>query len=801
MPKLPHKCRLLQGRYRLVLVVGLLATLVGGWYTTRLSLESDLVELLPGSFESVRAMERMKETVGGISVLEVVLESDDFTALKELAGDVAPRLSESEYVSNVRYRNPVDFYREHALLYLDTAQLDSLRRSVRASIDRARQEANPYVVDDLFGDEADADGASSAEGGSLAEWEERYRAREPKPYFTDPDSTVLVIQAFPSQGSADLSFSQAMLRDVQEIVRGANPERYAPDVRVYYGGSVMNRIDEFEAVRSDIFGTAAYGVGGVLLLLLLYFRSFLPPVLISLSLVASLSWTFGLTSVVIGQLNTITGFLFVILFGLGIDYGIHAFVRYRDSRQGGLDRDEALHRMVCRTGSALRTTTLTTSAAFFSLTLMDFRGFSELGFITGVGLVFAYLAMVILLPALVVGAEEIGVLGFEEVESKSDDVERRPFRGAGWIIAGAGVLTLIAGWAARDVGFQYDFTDLRIETEQREIVGRKTQGVFQESESPAVVLADSREGALEVAETVREQMRRDSTPTVSQVRTVYSLVPDHQERKLELIRDVRRLVREEAGDLARGETARRVERLEGYLQVDDRLELGELPDQEVGRFRTKAGEIGNFVLIFPGVPLRDGRNAMAFRDDIGTIRTDSARTYHAASPNIIVAELLTMVIREGKLAVGLSVGVVFLLLWLAFGSPRGALLVLSPLLVGVVWMGGLMELSAMRLNLFNMVVIPSVIGIGVDSGVHIYHRYREEGRGSLYLVLRRTGLAVTLATATTMVSYSGLVLAAHPGLVSIGKLALIGLGTTLLSALTVQPALIERFAPAPEAAR
>ena len=62
---------------------------------------------------------------------------------------------------------------------------------------------------------------------------------------------------------------------------------------------------------------------------------------------------------------------------------------------------------------------------------------------------------------------------------------------------------------------------------------------------------------------------------------------------------------------------------------------------------------------------------------------------------------------------------------------------------------------------------------------------------SLPLVLRRTGLAVTMATLTTMVGYSGLLTASHPGLVSIGKLAIVGLATTLVSAVVLFPALLQ----------
>ncbi len=94
----------------------------------------------------------------------------------------------------------------------------------------------------------------------------------------------------------------------------------------------------------------------------------------------------------------------------------------------------------------------------------------------------------------------------------------------------------------------------------------------------------------------------------------------------------------------------------------------------------------------------------------------------------------------------------------------------------------------MKLNFYNMVAIPTVIGIGVDNGVHVYHRYRQEGPGSVRTVVRHTGSAVTLSSLTTMVGFSGLVLARHPGLNALGTLALLGIGATLVAALTVLPA-------------
>ncbi len=102
------------------------------------------------------------------------------------------------------------------------------------------------------------------------------------------------------------------------------------------------------------------------------------------------------------------------------------------------------------------------------------------------------------------------------------------------------------------------------------------------------------------------------------------------------------------------------------------------------------------------------------------------------------------------------------------------MLIVVPLVFGMVWTGGLMVALGMELDFFNMVVFPSLVGIGVDEGVHIHHRYREEGPGSLPFVVGRTGAAVTLTTVPTMVGYAGLALAHHPGLRASGILAVPG---------------------------
>ncbi|MDP2958993.1 MAG: MMPL family transporter [Longimicrobiales bacterium] len=792
MLRLPELCHPVRRFRKTILGVAAVATLVGGWLSSRLELNSDFAALLPETFASARALEAIGEQVVWTSHFRIALETQDFEAALAFARDVTPRLEASAWVRAVAYQNDVEFYERNALLFVDVPKLDSLRDAVRTAIDARKQSYNPLMVDDLFGE--NGDGEDDGFRTELLGWQEEYRASLPKRYYANPSRTVLVLDVSPAQEGSDLAYDRAMAADVRRIVEETDPSAYAPDMQVRYGGNINNRVTELETVTADVLGTAGFGVSGVFLLLAVAFRSVIIASLISLSLVASLAWTFGLTYLVLGQLNTITGFLFVVLFGLGVDFGIHAMARYKESRQAGADSHAAVHAMVCQVGPALLTSALTTAAAFFSLLLLQFRGFSELGLITGVGMLFAVASVLVVLPALVILAEDLGVLRIERVEGKAltGPKGRLPF--ARTIVAAGTLLTLASAYAFTRVPFQYDFTELRIITPERQEYARVVEGVFPMTESPAVVLTASAEQAEEVVAAVETIARADTlSPTVASVLSVRSLVPARQDEKLDRIRALRRLVSDEADAGLDRRDQERVDRLNRLLQVDEPFTWADFPAQDRERFTAPDGGPGDFVLIYPSVPLRDGRNAMAFRDDVGTVEGASGTVYHAASPNIIVADLLTMITREGPLAVLLSLAVVFLIIFVGAGSWKSALLVMSPLVFGLVWTGGLMYAAGMQLNFFNMVVFPSLVGIGVDEGVHIHHRYREEGPGSLPFVLRRTGMAVTLTTLTTIVGYAGLLFAHHPGLRAIGTLAVVGLTAAFLSAVLVLPAMIEVF--------
>ncbi len=127
-------------------------------------------------------------------------------------------------------------------------------------------------------------------------------------------------------------------------------------------------------------------------------------------------------------------------------------------------------------------------------------------------------------------------------------------------------------------------------------------------------------------------------------------------------------------------------------------------------------------------------------------------------------------------------------MWADLGSVWRALLALLPLMLGLVWMLGAMALLGFRLNFFNIFVLTMVVGIGVDYGVHLLHRWRETG-GDREQV-GETAKAIAVAALTTVVGFGSLVLSHFPGLRSVGAAAILGALSTAILGITLLPALL-----------
>jgi predicted RND superfamily exporter protein len=448
-------------------------------------------------------------------------------------------------------------------------------------------------------------------------------------------------------------------------------------------------------------------------------------------------------------------------------------------------------------GPPIAVSALTTAISLYVLMFADFRGFSQFGFIAGTGILFAVLAMIVVLPALIRAFTTIGLLRIEHMdETEVPWAARTDWRYPRYKTVLVVTLLAVVVSAALVPGlkFEYRFGELEPEFEEYRALREKVRRVYRPSgkRNPAYVVVDEEEHIDEVTRIVEARRAADTlTPTIRTIESLqnrFPTTPAAQSRRLERLQDVRQLLEDPFLNTSDSED---LEKVTNAAQTRAPIALEDVPSHLKNEFASRDGQFGRFLLIYPSVGLSDGRNSMAFGDDISTITLEDGTVYHATSTSIVASDMLRLMLRESPWMVAATLLMVILLMFLVFGSFRWAILALVPLAVGFLLMTAFMDIFAVRLNFYNLVVLPAVLGIGNDCGVHLVYRYREEGPGGLFTTLRSAGEHVTVGLLTTMIGFAWWMFSYHPGLNSIGVLAVIGLGSVLVAALVVLPAVIQ----------
>jgi len=803
-----------------VLLVALSLAVWGASLAIKLKIDTDIANLLPPDNPHVVALDKLRDTIGGETEMDVAIGSPVFEKNLAFANELIQRSLEltdprtgNLYFNRVEFRKDTEILRDYALYLATDDELDELVWYLEDEIESAKIEANPFFVD--FGFEDD----ELEESTNMNRFKEVYDELIPSEYPINADSTVLSIKFYPSGSKSDLSFLRRMFDDYGKLIEEVKPAEYHPDMKVLYGGRLKRHLTEIESITNDVFSSFSTGVTSVLLLVMFYFffkkyinykkgnakdrthtlwshiiRMPVSIVVIGIPLILSLTYTFGITYLVFGTLNTMTSVLFVILFGLGIDYGIHFYARYLERRSIGDDVLKALLFTYDSTGSAILTSAVTTTVALFVLVFADFRGFSEFGFISSLGIMLAFMCMIYVLPSIITIFERFGFILVNRNTVTDDQVEpehRYPFSRT-WVVSGFAVIILVIGLNSY-LSFEYDFGKLEPEFEEFEVfrafVGNTNSG---SRRNPAYIIADENDQIRYIVDEIRarkEFLGEESTiMDVEALQERFPQSPSEEQEKLRRIDEVRTLLQD---PFIRNQQSGDLDRLRRASRATRPLDLNDLPDFIRDRYLTKDGEIGRFVTIYPAVGLSDGRNSIAFKNEIASVETPDGKEFFAASTSIAAAEMLELMQTESPYMVTATFIMIFLLVNLAFRSLRWAIISMIPLLVGLGWTFGIMILFDINFNFYNLVVLPAILGIGNDNGVHLAARYLEEGRNSMWSVLKSTGQHVSIGSITTMLGFAGLLFTSHPGLYSIGLLAVTGIGMTLFSALTFLPALIQ----------
>lgn len=630
---------------------------------------------------------------------------------------------------------------------------------------------------------------------------------------------------------ADVALSAA--REISHAMMAENPS-----LKIRMTGETALEHEELESVTKGatlsgllslilVFGVQWIGLRSVRLLVTTY-----------IVLVMGLIFTAGFAAITVGHLNVISIAFASLYIGLGVDYAVHICLHYREGKAEGLSNSEAILISIRDVGSSLFLCALATAIGFFAFIPTDYAGVSELGVISGGGIFIGLIISLTVLPAL------FCVFPVNNVKPIRSPLTPKfiitfPFRFSTGIKVVSILLGIGACFVLTDLTFDYNPINLRDPNSEsvvtiKELLTSKTDSPF-----ALTALASS----LEAAGKITEQLAHK--PSVHETITLTSFVAKDQDEKLATIEDLnlmlggqlknfdstldtanqrdalikfndelKKAIIEKSPNVPQQTLQQLQQRIEafiqqadsaqapadGYIQLEKNI-LGLLPFT-IERMRTSLTAIPfglddlpleirshwisasglHRVLILPEKDQNKPDNLKEFVTEVQTVDSNVSGLpiINQAGGDAIVKAFI-------KAFSGAFVAIVVLLL-LMYRSVRKTLLIIMPLLLAALLTGATNVLLDNPFNFANIIALPLLLGMGIDSSILIMHRHHSNSCEDENLLQSSTTRGIIFSSITTLCSFSSLAFTAHQGMASMGLVLAIGLTFTVMCSLIVLPA-------------
>ncbi len=824
-----------------LLLLSVLSILAGLHVTARFSVDSDLGKLIRPSdelawFESNEAIKALFPELQQTSV--VVISGTDPVSVDRTAARLKTRFEQSPGFEFVFAPALDPFLRDHRAYFLNESLLEDWIAGVQYDYGAMLRLADGAgLANAAF---TLADQVSATDGLRLPSLLRSIAAS-----FSEGVPENLELEAYPHLvPDADTHYVLVILKGVQNLDQRLPNEAQVRMIRriidaAAIGEGVSVRLTGEVPLAHEEISTALDGIGiaGSVSLLLLAAILYLGVgswrimagtfALLGIGVLLTLSFAI----LTVGSFNTLALIFVVMFFGLGVDFSVHFSLRMQEGMTSGDDEDAEVH-VVREIGPALVLCMLTSSIAFLSFVPTDYLGLAELGVISAGGMVIALVLTLTFLPAFF-SLTGLPLPGKRRQRRRSER-HVRPVA----VLLIALTVAVAAGWAARDLKFDYSVLALRDEgTEAMSTLLELQENGVSTDYSIQVLSPDA-------AAASRLAGQLDRLPEVGSVIAPDDLVPTGQAGKSAMLDELRTLLDtiegveqadartavadltealayldevllESGTDLAREDDAlvrtfagalagllnapRDLERLNGMLAASLEDELDELerivnaapfgfdalPEDLLQRFVTEDGRV--LLTVMP----RGAIDTRAAMDDF--VQAVMAIHPEAGGRAVVEWGVGGVAVDAFVEAVFLAVSAIGIILVVHFRGVLLPLVVLVPLTLTTLITLAIIQLSDLTLNMANILVIPLIFGLGVDTGIHVVHRFATAGDVRRAMTSSTTR-AVIISGLTTIGTFFSLSFSPHKGAASVGLLLSIAISTMLLVTLVVVPALLRLVA-------
>ena len=727
-----------------------------------LKVNTNILELLPPNEPSTLAVKKLQAEEGEIGTLTIAVQGSEEDVLKVFQ-KMEERFEQSDMVEFATYDIPNEWKEKLGPLQLETTELKLLKARLQQALALGPAALNPMVGAQLF---------------DLGPLTEKLAVNTEQLSFGDDGVYRFLVR--PTGSAFDPKFSIPFWEFSNEVIDSSLKD--TPIELVWIGGAYRHAVEDREIILKDISKTALISLVFVLLLVALAFRDPKAIIILFVPLLLGAIATWGFAAIAIGELNTFTSTFTAILFGLGVDFSIHLYSRYREEYAEIGDVDEAIVKAMTCAGPPCLTAAVTSAGGFLALRFAGFVGFQQLGILLATGVLFCLFAVVTTLPLMI-----------RALDSKQRDSSllRPPFqasvqvkyqRSAIWLAVIA--LIGLASWRViPKINFEYDLSELRPNGLAYDELTEMEQAIARKSFRPLVVTLESETQLLALHEKMASIIEEKQSPYFREIFSIYSILPPDQAERVSLIREIQAFNSHQNMSFMPKEVQQNLRKL-ASVEVDI-IQPEQLPKELLGVLGIGPGKYR--LIVMPNGNMWDIRENSHLQEEVDRYISTAFPRSEVAGEYLAMASLFRLIRTDGAKISLLALLFVFIFSLWDIRSIRRALSSVLILLTGMSWAGAGVYFAGVNLSLVNFVAIPIIMGIGIDVIIHLLHRISEEGPGRINFALRTTGFASFISASTTIVSFASLLFASNRGLHSLGEMVVVGLSLVTLVAFMAVP--------------
>jgi predicted RND superfamily exporter protein len=821
----------------LVLLAGL-AT----WATTKLSINSNQLDLIDQNLTEVKDVKRLIDMIGGAGFIILAVRSEDGPKLRGVADDLAARIMEDhpedrvqpnkKNIRYVTYKVPIEFIQKNMPLFIKTEDLVEAKKRINVFIRDQAMRADPFFID------IEQKPPVKLEMQDIIDKYSHVGKKSIKEdYYVSDDGKMITLLLKPTWDNNDLGRTKTYLTKLNALIekyKKDNPrgvtitESYEREVHgpgnITYGltGGYKTSVDDSYAIQDSLEPVSIIAFLAISLITILFFRKLVPTLIVVSGMVIGTIYSMGVAYLVFRQLNMITSILGGILMGFGVDYGIQFIYRTRIELGMGKRYDRAIHDALVNAGRPAFIAAVVTSGSFLMLVTSKFKGFSEFGVLAGLGTMIIGFTLFCWSPALLslLGrinptwpAKLIGVTVPPKSMNEGGEIRIPKPR---LLLGSAVAVTLILCACAipwvpfkavnenaptlwerirSGVRFNYNTRALLPEDQTSVKLQDEINDRFQISSDTVAVYTKDLDDAKAVFDELNAHMgEHDKYSTVEQVVSIWSFVPPPETAipNAKVLEEWEHELSDINVDLLPENVKKQAAFFKEVLAVrpfgvDTVMKI--YGDMFKSLPEAKPENQGYLTFIYPKIDLRDGKKMIEFSEQVKLIKTANGKEFRGAGQPLLFSNLAQTVLHDGKWSVVLTAIWILLMHFLDFRSVKLALASVIPLGVGLVMMLGMLSISNHQLNFMNIIILPILLGFGVSHGLYLLHRFLEGT--SPVVALKSVGAAVASSTLTAIAGFGSLFWASHNGLKSMGFVACLGLTTTLIVSFTVLAAVLQ----------